>query len=120
MFRQVNVPVLPPFHFPPPFHNLKNPIQILGMIQNMSTFTCPACSHTVPIFSPHSRHGGGGGVEHACTQHGIPFLGDIPLHASICDDADRGMPTVVAEPAGSERVEVFMKLAEKVGGMVGL
>ncbi|MCJ1470701.1 hypothetical protein MMC07_009348, partial [Pseudocyphellaria aurata] len=95
MFQQVNVP-------------------ILGMIQNMSSFTCPVCSHTTPIFSPHSHHGGGGGgVEHACSQHGIPFLGDIPLHASICDDADRGMPTVVAEPAGSERVEVFMKLAKK-------
>lgn len=95
------------------------------MIQNMSSFTCPACSHTTPIFSSHPRHGGSsssrsGGVEHACSQNGIPFLGDIPLHASICDDADRGMPTVVAEPVGSERAETFMKLAEKVGRMVGL
>ena len=83
------------------------------MIQNMSTFTCPACSHTTPIFTH-------GGVEHACSEHGIPFLGDIPLHANICHDADRGMPTVVAEPAGSERAKVFMKLADKVGDMIGL
>lgn len=90
------------------------------MIQNMSSFTCPACSHTTPIFASHHSPGGLSGVQHACAQHDMPFLGDIPLHPRICDDADRGMPTVVSEPPGSERVEVFMTLAEKVGGMVGL
>lgn len=30
------------------------------------------------------------------------------------------MPTVVAEPAGSERVEVFMKIAEKLAAMIEL
>lgn len=90
------------------------------MIQNMSSFMCPACSHTTPIFAPRHHKNHPGGVEHACSQHGIPFLGDIPLHPSICDDADRGMPTVAAEPPGSERAEVFITLAERVGGMIGL
>ncbi|KAA8565589.1 hypothetical protein EYC84_009441 [Monilinia fructicola] len=51
--------------------------------------------------------------------HGIDFLGDIPLHASICDDADRGKPTVVAEPE-SERAKAFMSITELVGKKIGL
>lgn len=127
MFQKVKVPVrnnCPPLPFPtPPLHPNIPKTQILGMVQNMSSFTCPVCSHTTSIFSPHPRHdssGSGGGIAQACRQHGICLLGDIPLHASICDDADRGMPTVVAEPAGSERVEVFMKIAEKLAAMIEL
>ncbi|KAM3069662.1 hypothetical protein ACMFMG_010382 [Clarireedia jacksonii] len=84
MFKKINIP-------------------ILGMIQNMSVFTCPHCHNSTHIFGSHS------GVTHACEEHGIDFLGDIPLHASICDDADRGKPTVVAEP-DSDRAKAFMEL----------
>jgi ATP-binding protein involved in chromosome partitioning len=56
---------------------------------------------------------------HACEEHRIKFLGDVPLHASICDDADRGKPTVVSEPE-SDRAKAFMAIAEEVGGKVGL
>jgi ATP-binding protein involved in chromosome partitioning len=93
------------------FKTIKTPI--LGMIQNMSLFTCPHCHNSTHIFGSHS------GVIQACKQHEINFLGDIPLHASICDDADRGKPTVVAEPE-SDRAKAFMKIAEEVGGRIGL
>lgn len=96
MFRKVSVP-------------------ILGMLQNMSVFTCPNCAHKTPIFG--ARHGGG--VERACEREGIEFLGDIPLHRGICDDADRGVPTVVNEPE-SERGKLFMELARRVVERVGL
>ena len=56
---------------------------------------------------------------HACEEHGIDFLGDIPLHASICDDADRGKPTVVSEPE-SERAKVFLEIAERVRRKIDL
>jgi ATP-binding protein involved in chromosome partitioning len=88
-------------------------IPLLGMIQNMSLFTCPHCQNSTHIFGSHS------GVTHACKEHGIDFLGDIPLHASICDDADRGKPTVVSEP-DSERAKVFMEIAERVGRKIDL
>ena len=88
-------------------------IPLLGMIQNMSLFTCPHCHNSTHIFGSRS------GVTHACENHGIPFLGDIPLHASICDDADRGHPTVVAEPE-SDRAEAFMAIADEVGRKIGL
>lgn len=93
------------------FKTIKTPI--LGMVQNMSLFTCPHCHNSTHIFGAHS------GVTKACQDHGIGFLGDIPLHASICDDADRGKPTVVAEP-DSDRAKAFMAIAESVGTKIGL
>ena len=91
----------------------KTDTPILGMVQNMSLFTCPHCHNSTHIFGSHS------GVTHACKEHGIEFLGDVPLHASICDDADRGKPTVVAEPE-SDRAKAFMGIAEEVAKRVGL
>jgi ATP-binding protein involved in chromosome partitioning len=93
------------------FKTLKIPL--LGMIQNMSLFTCPHCQNNTHIFGSHS------GVTRTCEEHDIDFLGDIPLHASICDDADRGKPTVVSEPE-SVRAKVFMSIAERVGSRLGL
>lgn len=91
----------------------KTSISILGMVQNMSLFTCPHCKNSTHIFGSHS------GVTKACTDHGIDFLGDIPLHASICDDADRGKPTVVSEP-NSNRAQAFISIADQVGKKIGL
>jgi ATP-binding protein involved in chromosome partitioning len=86
--------------------------QVLGMIQNMSTFTCPHCHKNTPIF-------GSSGVERECTKLGIDLLGDIPLHRSICDDADRGKPTVVSEP-DSDRTRTFTRIAEAVAEKIQL
>jgi ATP-binding protein involved in chromosome partitioning len=93
------------------FRTTKTPI--LGMVQNMSLFTCPHCQTSTHIFGHKS------GVTKACEEHGIEFLGDIPLHERICDDADRGMPTVVSEPE-SERGKAFLELAQRVGVKIGL
>jgi len=82
------------------------------MIQNMSVFACPHCHQKTPIF-------GSEGVRQACAKHGLDLLGDIPLHRSICDDADRGKPTVVAEP-GSERARIFMDIAKTLTERLGI
>ncbi|KAG8629047.1 hypothetical protein KVT40_002912 [Elsinoe batatas] len=92
MFRKVDVP-------------------ILGMVQNMSAFTCPSCNTTHSIF-------GHEGVSRNCKEMGIDLLGDLPLHAQICEDADRGKPTVVAEP-DSVRAKAFVDLADEVRSRVG-
>ncbi|KAF2772434.1 P-loop containing nucleoside triphosphate hydrolase protein [Teratosphaeria nubilosa] len=68
---------------------------ILGMIQNMSTFTCTNCGHNHDIF-------GLDGAKRMCQEIGVELLGDIPLHPSICHDADAGKPTVVASPEGPQ------------------
>ncbi len=72
MFRKVNVP-------------------ILGLIENMSSFCCPACNHITPIF-------GHGGARDEAERRGIPFLGEIPLDISIRETSDDGRPIVATDP----------------------
>ena len=75
------------------------------MVQNMSVFTCPNCAHTTHIF-------GSEGVARECRKHGIQLLGDIPLNASICADADRGRPTVATRTG--PLADAFYAIAAKV------
>jgi ATP-binding protein involved in chromosome partitioning len=88
-------------------------VPVLGMVQNMSLFTCPCCNTQTPVF------GTGEKVKTLCKERGIEFLADVPLHARIAEDAQEGKPTVVAEPGG-DRAAVFMELAKRLGEKVGL
>ena len=81
-------------------------VPILGMVQNMSIFRCPKCGHSTHVF-------GSDGVARTCERHGMELLGDIPLDGRICDDADRGKPTVVAEPE-SARGQAFFGVADNI------
>ncbi|EJP67909.1 nucleotide binding protein [Beauveria bassiana ARSEF 2860] len=82
-------------------------VDILGLVQNMSLFTCPHCNEGTHVFGSNER------VEKMCSEHSIEFLGDIPLHPSIGDDAEKGKPTVVAEPE-SERAAAFLNIAKSI------
>ncbi|KAH7019330.1 P-loop containing nucleoside triphosphate hydrolase protein [Ilyonectria destructans] len=82
-------------------------VNILGLVQNMSLFQCPHCQGETHVFGSNER------VEKMCREHEIDFLGDIPLHPNIGDDAEKGKPTVVAEPT-SERASAFVKIAQDI------
>ena len=69
-------------------------IPIIGIIENMSTYVCPKCSHEEHIF-------GEGGGKKMCQDYGVDFLGALPLNLSIREQADSGRPTVVADPDGA-------------------
>ncbi|TWU75997.1 hypothetical protein ED733_007064 [Metarhizium rileyi] len=88
-------------------------VNILGLVQNMSLFKCPHCHGETNVFGSNER------VQRLCKDQGISFLGDIPLHPNIGDDAERGKPTVVAEPS-SERASVFLQVARSVLPKIGL
>lgn len=90
----------------------KTDVRILGMVQNMSVFRCPSCGEKTHVF-------GEEGVRRTCAEMGVEMLADLPLDERVCADADRGVPTVVAEPE-SERAEAYLGLAERVGGLIGL
>ncbi|WP_005032526.1 Mrp/NBP35 family ATP-binding protein [Holophaga foetida] len=66
-------------------------VPILGVIENMSGFTCPRCGEQVAIF----RKGGG---RILAEEMGLPFLGELPLDPGIGEDADRGLPFVEHRP----------------------
>lgn len=88
-------------------------VNILGLVQNMSLFQCPHCHGETHIFGSNER------VERMCREHQIDFLGDIPLHPNIGDDAEKGKPTVVAEPT-SERALAFLKIAQDICPKINL
>ncbi|KIW80237.1 hypothetical protein Z517_06852 [Fonsecaea pedrosoi CBS 271.37] len=107
-------------------------IDVLGMVQNMSVFVCPHCHQETRIFAhshgPNSQHSGSSsgsgpsGAEAKAADLGVDFLGDVPLDARICADADRGMPTIVAEEASGVKVNsgYYERIAEKVARKIGL
>ncbi|CAH0052945.1 unnamed protein product [Clonostachys solani] len=88
-------------------------VNILGMVQNMSLFTCPKCNEATHVFGSNER------VKKLCDEHRIDFLGDIPLHPNIGDDGDKGKPTVVSEPT-STRASAFLEIAQTICSKVGL
>jgi ATP-binding protein involved in chromosome partitioning len=68
-------------------------VPILGIIENMSYFTCPHCGGRSDIFA----HGGAHAEADAL---GVPFLGEIPLDIKIRETSDGGHPIVVSDPDG--------------------
>ena len=81
-------------------------IPILGIVENMSWYKCPACGHTDEIFS----HGGG---KRLAQEVGTEFFGDIPIDTRIRFGGDAGVPITIASP-DSENAQRFMQLATKV------
>ena len=78
-------------------------VPILGIVENMRTFTCPHCGENTDIF----RHGGG---ERMCQELGVPFLGALPLDVDVVTCGDEGLPIVVAQPQ-SVSAKVYVAIA---------
>jgi ATP-binding protein involved in chromosome partitioning len=80
-------------------------IPILGIVENMSYYNCPACGHHDEIFS----HGGG---KRLAQEVGTDFFGEIPIDTRIRFGGDAGVPIVMASP-DSENAQRVMDLASK-------
>ena len=85
-------------------------VPILGVIENMSTFTCPHCGKDTDIF----RQGGG---EQMSRQIGVPFLGAIPLDADIVTCGDEGLPIMLKKPH-SPTAQVYLAIAAKLNSQL--
>ena len=83
-------------------------VSILGIIENMSTFTCPHCGKGTDVF----RSGGG---ERMSLELGVPFLGAIPLDADIVMGGDRGRPIVLEKP-NSVAATAYLAIAAELAG----
>ena len=68
-------------------------VQILGVVENMSTHVCSNCGHEESIF-------GAGGGSSLAEQYGVAFLGSLPLDLAIREQVDGGTPSVIADPDG--------------------
>lgn len=83
-------------------------LKILGVIENMSYFTCQKCGEKAYIF-------GQGGGKDLARQEGVPFLGEIPLEQGVRELGDTGRP-LVSENINSPAKEAFEKIAAKITG----
>ena len=81
-------------------------VEVLGIIENMSHFTCPHCHNEIDIFSR-------GGAERTAQQFKVPFLGSIELIPAIREGGDRGLPVALAGPK-SPQATAFYDAAQKV------
>jgi len=81
-------------------------IPILGIVENMSTHICSHCGHEERIF-------GAGGGEKMGKDYGVELLGALPLDIAIREQADSGMPTVVADPDGRVS-QIYKQIARRV------
>jgi ATP-binding protein involved in chromosome partitioning len=87
MFKRVNVPVL-------------------GIVENMSYFLCPSCGTRSDIF-------GHGGAHKEAERLGVEFLGEVPLHMTIRERSDAGLPVVATEPDGPH-AKIYREIAQRV------
>jgi ATP-binding protein involved in chromosome partitioning len=81
-------------------------VEVLGIVENMSHFTCPHCHQEIDIFSK-------GGAERTAKQFNVPFLGAIELVPAIREGGDRGLPVTLAGPKSPQAAE-FFAVAEKL------
>lgn len=71
-------------------------VPILGLVENMAMHVCSNCGHVEHIF-------GQDGGKQLAAEWGIDFLGSLPLSMQIREQADSGMPTVMAAPTAKLR-----------------
>jgi ATP-binding protein involved in chromosome partitioning len=91
MFEQVNVP-------------------ILGIIENMSGFTCKHCGNETPVF-------GAGGGKLMAGEYNVPLLGTVPLDPEIMMSGEDGIPVLEKSPdspASKAYLDLVGKLKESV------
>jgi len=80
-------------------------LPVLGVIENMSGFTCPHCNKNIDIF-------GSGGGEKAAKELQIPFLGKIPLDEKIVVSGDEGKPFVLSEETPT--LKAFTEITNRI------
>ncbi len=86
------------------FHQVK--VEVIGIVENMSHFTCPHCQQVIDIFSS-------GGAERTAQQLGLEFLGALELDPAIREGGDRGLPVTLAG-AENAAAQPFFDVARRV------
>jgi len=81
-------------------------VPTLGIVENMSTFTCPHCGESTHIFDH-------GGADKLAKLHNVDVLGKLPLDLAIREMSDAGTPITAAKP-DSEQARAYLNLADSV------
>ena len=81
-------------------------VPVIGVVENMSSFVCPHCGEETEIF-------GRGGGERFAQEHGLEFLGKVPLDITVRQGGDVGVPAVAQREPGPAAVAL-----DAVAGLV--
>jgi len=81
-------------------------VPVLGIVENMAYYQCPACGHTEHVF-------GSGGGRRTAEQLEVPLLGTGPLDPAVVVGGDAGRPVVTDRP-DSAAARGFLEVASAV------
>jgi ATP-binding protein involved in chromosome partitioning len=87
----------------------KMSLKIIGIVENMSGFTCPHCGEKVNIFKT-------GGGKKASEDFNIPYLGSIPLNPEIVEIGDNKEKTSIKDKNTIDSYKKFVENVEKILG----
>lgn len=87
-------------------------VPIIGMVENMSGFTCPSCGEVTHIFHQ-------GGASKIAGTLGVAFLGAVPLDPAIVDSGDEGVPLAASMP-DSVAARAYGAIADALTGEMAL
>jgi Mrp family chromosome partitioning ATPase len=81
-------------------------LPVLGVIENMSGFSCPKCGEHIEVF-------GSGGGRLMAEDMGVPFLGSIPMEPQVVASGEEGKPLVHSHPH-TETAKAFGRIIQKL------
>src|SRR5256714_4387199 len=87
-------------------------VPVIGVVENMTGFVCAHCGEITEIF-------GRGGGERFATEHGLEFLGGIPLDVTVRQGGDVGVPAVAQREPGPA-AQVLTALARTVAARMSV
>ena len=92
----------------------KTKIPVLGVVENMSGFSCPNCNHCTDIFVPSS-----GGAEKMCADMSVPFLGKVPLDPRLSHAGEHGVSVFGGDEACCRAQQAVRAIVNSVVRAVG-
>ena len=81
-------------------------VPVIGVLENMSYYRCPACGHQDHIFAS-------GGGKRLAEEIKVDLLGRLPLDTKVSQGGESGQPVVTAAPE-SEHAKIFLDVAARV------
>jgi ATP-binding protein involved in chromosome partitioning len=68
-------------------------VPVIGIVENMTALACPHCGEPIELF-------GRGGGERFSRDHGLEYLGGVPLDVTVRQGGDVGVPAVAQREPG--------------------
>lgn len=81
--------------------------RLLGLVENMTGYTCPACDEVGPLFGTEPRG------SRLAAELDLPFLGSIPFDPRLTRSSDEGLPLVFTHP-GSAAAVATVRVVEQM------